>query len=283
MSLRRRRSAPDHRFALGQRGVWRARCALLAAACATGVVGAGGVDGLGSAARGAPAAGTGRSAGAKVTIMVVGSRATLLGPTAVTARRATVRVRGRRCAIAPDTPLAALLEARRAGAPSPLLRDYGHCSRQTRDAAALFVYALGPDHNRARDGWVYKVGHRLGTTGAADPSGPRGDGHRLGSGERVLWFWCQEPPAGGCQRTLEVSPEQRTLGAGQQLAVRVTGFDDHGRGAPVAGATVTLGSASASTGADGVARVTAAGSGPQALNALAAGTIAAFPVVVRVT
>ena len=49
------------------------------------------------------------------------------------------------------------------------LRDYGACSRRARDAGSLYVRQIGPDRERGRDGWVYKVGSRAGSTGAADP------------------------------------------------------------------------------------------------------------------
>ena len=99
---------------------------------------------------------------------------------------------------------------------------------------------------RGAAGWVYKVGRRAGTTGAADPSGPFGHG-RLKRGARVLWFWCAQSGGEACQRTLEVSLGRRRLPPGGMLAVTVRGYDDNGRGVPVAGATVRLGSATAVT------------------------------------
>ena len=62
------------------------------------------------------------------------------------------------------------------------------------------------------------------------------------------------------------------------------GYDDNGRGVPVAGALVRLGGAQALTGADGVATVTApAGAGPPCgVTAERDGMVRSFPVRVVV-
>jgi hypothetical protein len=164
----------------------------------------------------------------------------------VRASRVLVRVEGRRCAAGDGTALAALVRSK----PGRLrLRDFGSCSRSPRDGAALFVSAIGPDRSRGQNGWVYKVGRRSATAGAADPSGPFGRG-RLRSRQRVTWFYCRLR-GGGCQRTLEVraSPQQGGLVA------TVRGYDDEGRGVAVEGASVSAGDASAATGPDGSARL----------------------------
>jgi hypothetical protein len=164
----------------------------------------------------------------------------------VRASQVLVRVEGRRCAAGEGTPLAALVRSR----PGRLrLRDFGSCSRKPRDGAGLFVSGIGPDRNRGQNGWVYKVGRRSATAGAADPSGPFGRG-RLRSGQRVTWFYCRLV-SGGCQRTLEV----RARAESGALVTTVRGYDDEGRGALVEGATVRTGSLSATTGADGRARL----------------------------
>jgi hypothetical protein len=156
-----------------------------------------------------------------------------------------VRVGRRRCAVPSRTPLASLVRAR----PGRIrMRDFGSCSRRARDAAGLYVAAIGRERERGRGGWVYKVGRRAATAGAGDPSGPFGRG-RLRSGQRVTWFYCLE--ATRCQRTLDV----RTAVEAGAVRVTVTGYDDDGRGARIAGATVHVGGASALTGADGRARV----------------------------
>jgi hypothetical protein len=88
----------------------------------------------------------------------------------------------------------------------------------------------------------------------------------------VTWFWCAPDAGGRCQRTLETAHERQ----GEQVRVTVTGYDDRGRGVPVAGAAVRLGDASAVTDADGVATLGGAGR----LTASAAGMVPAFPVEV---
>jgi hypothetical protein len=164
----------------------------------------------------------------------------------VRARRVQVRVDGRRCAAGDGTPLAALVRSR----PGRLrLRDFGSCSRRPRDGAGLFVAAIGRDRNRGQDGWVYKVGRRAATAGAADPSGPFGRG-RLRAGQRVTWFYCRLRAA-SCQRTLEVRVTAEPGG----LAATVRGYDDEGRGVAVGSATVTAGGVSAGTGVDGRVRL----------------------------
>lgn len=161
--------------------------------------------------------------------------------------RTTVDVKGRSCAVAAATPLAALVRAR---VGRMTLRDYGSCSQRAADGAGLFVRSIRGEANRGLDGWVYKVGRKLGTAGAADPAGPFGSG-RLRPGDRVVWFYCVFD-AGSCQRSLEASV---TL-AGRVLAVSVNGYDDSGAGVAVAGASVTArkvkgGKQVAKTGADG--------------------------------
>ncbi|HYJ00156.1 MAG TPA: carboxypeptidase-like regulatory domain-containing protein [Thermoleophilaceae bacterium] len=154
----------------------------------------------------------------------------------VRAARTTVKVDGRSCAVGARTPLAALARAR----PGKMrLFDYGSCSARVADAAGLFVKSIRGQVNHGLNGWVYKVrrkagpaGAKLGTAGAADLAGPFGRG-RLRPGDRVIWFYCVFE-AGSCQRSLELA---WTL-AGRELSVSVTGYDDSGDGAPVAGATV---------------------------------------------
>jgi hypothetical protein len=216
-----------------------------------------------------------------------GVRATAAGPTVrqmvvfrsgeavtkrVAARRVTVRVQGRRCAAGDGTPLAALVRSR----PGRIrLRDFGSCSRRPRDGAGLFVSAIGPDRNRGQNGWVYKVGRRSATAGAADPSGPFGRG-RLRSGQRVTWFYCRLV-GGGCQRTLEVRATAEPGG----LVATVRGYDDEGRGIAVEGAIVSAGRASALTGPDGSARL-AVPSGAHRVVASKTGLVRSFAERVEV-
>ncbi|MBX5469628.1 MAG: carboxypeptidase regulatory-like domain-containing protein [Thermoleophilaceae bacterium] len=187
----------------------------------------------------------------------------------VRAAAARARVGRRRCAVPAATPLAALLRSRvaRVG-----LRDYGSCGRSARSAGGLYVRQIGPDRARGRAGWVYKVGNRQGTAGAADPAGPFGSG-RLRAGARVLWFFCHLDRRGGCERTLAVRLAAQGGGA---LVVTVRSYDDEGRGAPAAGATVHVGATTAMTGADGAARLTLA-PGRYTVWAEARGQIRSFP------
>jgi hypothetical protein len=166
----------------------------------------------------------------------------------VRASSAGARVGRRRCGVAAATPLAALLRSRpgRVG-----IEDFGSCSRGTRDSGQLYVRSIRGDRERGAGGWVYKVGRRIGTAGAADPKGPFGRG-RLRSGHRVTWFYCILR-GGTCQRTLALRASQ-TLGG--VVAVTVRSYDDEGRAAPAAGATVSGGGATSVTDAAGIARLT---------------------------
>ena len=160
----------------------------------------------------------------------------------VRARAATVRVSGRRCALAAGTPLAALVRSRpgRIG-----LHDFGSCSRRARDSGQLFVRSIRGDRNRGQDGWIYKVGRRLPDAGAGDPAGPFGRG-RLRAGQRVTWFYGRKQGA-SFQRTLEL----KATVSGRTVTVLVRGFDDNGHGVTVPGAAVSSGAGSAQTNANG--------------------------------
>jgi hypothetical protein len=213
---------------------------------------------------------------ATVGLMVVGKDRVLREAAPVKLKSRSVRVGGRRCAVGRATPLSALAGTRlKLG-----FRDYGSCGRSPRDAGALYVKRIGAERARGTAGWVYKVGRRAGTTGAADPSGPFGRG-KLKRGARVLWFWCVQVSGGTCQRTLEVSSDS-SVAPGAMLPVTVRGYDDNGRGAAVPGATVRLGSATAVSDATGVAQVAAPASGAARLTAEHAGMVRSWPRTVRV-
>jgi len=155
-------------------------------------------------------------------------------------------VAGRRCTAGDRTALAALVRSK----PGKLrLHDFGSCTRKASDGAGLFVRSIGGDANRGQNGWVYKVGRRAASAGAADPGGPFGRG-LLRAGQRVTWFYCRMRD-GGCQRTLEL---KLTTQPGTLIAT-VRGYDDQGDGVAVAGAEVSAGGASAQTDASGVARL----------------------------
>ncbi|HKP89116.1 MAG TPA: hypothetical protein VJT75_04000 [Thermoleophilaceae bacterium] len=167
----------------------------------------------------------------------------------VAARKTRVHVHGEDCAVPSATALAALALS---DPPGLKLHDYGACSGRARDAGGLFVRSLGGDANKGTDGWVYKVGRRLATAGAADPSGPFGNG-RLDDGVRVTWFYCHlDPQKHSCQRTLAVGAQQRSAG---QLTVHVTAYDDRGKGRPSRNATVHAGGEKAKTDENGDAEL----------------------------
>jgi hypothetical protein len=210
---------------------------------------------------------------ATVTTMVVGKSRTLRDAKDVRlVEKRRVKVGGRRCTVKGATPLGVLA---RLGL-TMRLRDYGHCGRRPADASSLFVTRIGPDRNRGQDGWVFKVGRRTPSTGAADVSG-----RRLRNHGRLLWFWCDAQPTGGCQRTLEATPDRTAAAPGEALRVTVRGYDDNGRGTAIEGATVVLGGASAVTGADGVATVIVLAAGRLRLTASKPGAVRSFPREVR--
>jgi hypothetical protein len=163
----------------------------------------------------------------------------------VSARATTARVGKKRCAVGASTALAALIRSK-VGAIA--IKDYGSCSRRARDAAGLYVRAIRSDRARGANGWVYKVGNRVASAGAADPAGPFGSG-RLRGGARVTWFYCRMTGS-SCQRTLA---SRAVAKGGGSVTVTVTAYDDNGHGKPAAGATVHAGSATATTAADGTA------------------------------
>jgi len=190
----------------------------------------------------------------------------------LTARATKVRVRSKRCAVGEGTALAALVRSR----PGRIaLRDFGACSSRPRNAAGLFVSGIRGDNNRGQNGWVYKVGRRAATAGAADPSGPFGRG-RLRTGQRITWFYCLHGSM-GCQHTLEAVPRATEGGA----VVTVRGYDDDGVGVRVAGATVIAGGRTVTTGPDGTARLDLV-AGRHRVTAAKAGLVRSFAEFVRV-
>lgn len=207
-----------------------------------------------------------------VDLQVVGKTKVLRAAAPVKAKATTVRVGGKRCAVAAGTPLAAL-------ARTPLrlgLRDYGSCGRKPRDAASLYVRAVAGERGKGEDGWVYKIGAKTPGQGAGDP------GSRVKPGRELLWFWCDMGKT-GCQRTLKVVPTSDAALAGQSVGVTVIGYDDQGKGKPVAGATVRGGAADVVTSADGTATVQVpAGSASLDLVATQAGMVQSFPAGVQV-
>jgi hypothetical protein len=164
----------------------------------------------------------------------------------VSTRATKVTVAGRRCAVGERTALAALVRSK----PGRLkLHDFGSCSRRASDGAGLFIRSIRGDTNRGQNGWVYKVGRRAATAGAADLGGPFGRG-LLKAGQRVTWFYCRMRD-GGCQRTLELKLHTQP----GELTATVRAYDDDGKGVPASGATVSAGGETATTDASGVVRL----------------------------
>ena len=240
-----------------RRGQIAAATALAVAAVAVaGPIGASGSPRAGAAAKRGPAV--------QQLIVFRGGKAVAK---AVRASATTVRIGRRRCAVASGTPLAALVRSKPGGLG---LRDFGACSQRGADGGGLFVRSIRGQANKGKDGWVYKVGRRAATAGAADPSGPFGSG-RLRTGRRVTWFYCVLANR-SCQRTLELAAVAEGAGV---VRVTVRAYDDEGRSIPAAGATVSGGGASSAAGADGVARLTLP-PGPVRLHARQAGAIRSF-------
>ena len=192
----------------------------------------------------------------------------------VRASAASAKVGGGRCALGRATPLAALVRSR----PGKIgLRDFGSCSRRAGDSGQLFVRSVRKDRNRGLDGWVYKVGRKLASAGAADTTGPFGRG-RLKRGQRVTWFYGRSRQ-GSFQRTLELDASQSS--ADGTVAVRVRGYDDDGRGVAIAGAEVRAGGTMAVTDSAGVAMLGLA-PGSYRMRARKRGLISSFELKVTV-
>jgi hypothetical protein len=210
------------------------------------------------------------AAAAEVELMVVGKERVVRDARDVRLKERKVKVGGRSCRVGARTPLSVLAATRlKLG-----IRDYGRCGRRPRDAVGLYVTKVAGERERGRGGWVYKIGRRAPSIGAADVS------RRLRGGDRVLWFWCEQDDTGGCQRTLETQPDRTAALPGETLRVTVRGYDDQGRGVAVEGATVRLGSATAVSGPDGVAVLTVVDGGR--LEAEKDGLVRAFPREVTV-
>jgi hypothetical protein len=208
----------------------------------------------------------------RVDAMVVDKSGDVFGPRPVAASRTRVRASGKRCRVGQGLPLSALAAAHRAGGPG--FRNRGPCD-------SIYVFQVGSDREAGRGGWVYKVDQRLGTVGAADPTGPFGDGRRLRTGQRVLWYWCNV--GGRCQRTLGVRLSTRITTRGTRFRVRALAYDDNGRGRHQRGVQVSIAGSSATTGPDGLATLTAPRRpGAYRVAARATGLIPAFPEVLTV-
>lgn len=173
-----------------------------------------------------------------------------------------VKVGSARRSVATGTPLAALERSRpgRIG-----LRSFG---------GQLYVSSVASDRARGRSGWLYKVGNRLASAGAADPSGPFGSGP-LRTGQKVTWYYGSLQGQSG-PRTLTLKVTAGSM-PGTALA-RARSYDDEGRSRAEPGVSVMAsGGASAATGADGSA-VVAAAAGRHTFTATKSASIRSFPV-----
>jgi len=184
--------------------------------------------------------------------------------------------RARSCMAPAATPLAALLALH---APRVRVIDYASCSARARDAAGLYVDRVGGDVARGSDGWVYKVGRLVYSTGAADVA------RKLKGGQRLLWFYCHMQTTGGCQRTLDLSVAASSPGpfpVGSALNLVVRGYDDRGKGVPIGGASVTIAGVTAMSQADGTVSITPPFAGRFTATATAPGLVRSFPLLVTV-
>ncbi len=211
-----------------------------------------------------------RSEGARVNVLLAGK--SKQHEAVVRARATVVKVGARKCRVGRSTPLAALAALLRKRELNYRIRDYGNCSRETAiGSGQLFVRRIGSDANRGNDGWFYKVNDRAPEIGAGDASA------RLRKGDRLLWFFCVfEEKVRSCQRSLRVVTASGSARAGGELRATVRGYDNAGHGVPVGGATVSLGPATAVSGADGVATLVAPAPGRYALGARKQGMVDAF-------
>jgi hypothetical protein len=220
----------------------------------------------------APSAGTAQQGAPRIDQMVV-FRSGKVASARPLAKPTTATVGRRDCGVAARTALAALLWSD----PGPIgFHDYGACSRRPADSAGLFVKSIRGERNRNQDGWVYKVGRKLATAGAADPAGPFGSG-RLRAGDDVIWFYCRQLRTGSCQRSLEVD----TAIDGRRLSVTVTGYDDAGEGKSIAGAKVVAGGERTTTDGDGKANLTL-DRGAHRIHAEKQGAVRSFAKRVRI-
>ncbi|HUA12751.1 MAG TPA: hypothetical protein VMA83_12215 [Solirubrobacteraceae bacterium] len=225
-----------------------------------------------------------------IRIMIVGKNGRVILPArSITDAPATLKVEGHRCAVAAGTALAALADLARAHVHLPLgLMAYEPCDTNPASAEGLFVETIDGIHRDAAEkgtynGWAYKVGNRGATAGAGSEKGPFGNGRKLSTGQDVLWFWCVYKGS-LCQPTLGVSPAHTTARAGGKLDVKVDAYDESGKGTPADGATVTLGSQSATAGATGRVQITVpARAGRYLLSAHKRGLVTAFQRTIVVT
>ena len=197
------------------------------------------------------------AASPRVQARVIDKQGDVTGPRSVRIGAGRVRSGGRTCRL-------------RAGLPVSVFRALRVPFSVRGECENLYVFKAAGDRGGGAQGWVYKVGRRLPSVSSSDPSA------RLRSGQRVTWFWCVR--AGSCQRTLEVRPAARSVAPGATLRVTVRAYDDFGRGRAQPSALVSLGPATAVTGADGTATLVAPpAAGRYSLLAERDGLVPSFP------
>ena len=184
----------------------------------------------------------------RVSQLVVFRDGSAKAKSAISTRAAKVRVGGGRCAAADGTALAALVRSK----PGRLrLRDFGTCSLRASDGGGLFVRGIRGDANRGQDGWVYKVGRRAATAGAADPAGPSGAaGCARASGSPGSTAGCGRAASGRSSSSCRPSRDG---------VASVRGYDDAGDGVAGGRRDGEAAGRRRPTGASGVARLDAAG------------------------
>ena len=134
-------------------------------------------------------------------------------------------------------------------------------------------------------GIVFLIGqaYDYATLGFGIADGPFGTGRGLRSGQRVLWYWCELSAAERCPPTLEIGLDADRVAPGGAVQATVRAYDDDGHGAPVAGATATLGDATATSGADGAATLVApTAPGAYDVTGTAPGDVSGFPARLEV-
>ena len=182
------------------------------------------------------------------------------GPARVALRAVTVRSGSRRCRLRAGLALNVL---------SLMRVPFGARG----DCDALYVFQVRGHRETGRSGWVYKVGRRLPSRSASDPTGV------LRSGQRLVWFWCRQ--AGNCQRTLAMAAP-RSVRRGVRFRVTVRGYDDFGRGRRIRGAVVRYDGQAARTNRSGVAVLRPRRPGRLRLVVTRRGMIRSFSSVVTV-
>ncbi len=225
---------------------------------------------------------TGKSSVKRVRVMVEGPKRTIAGASLLKARGATVRAGKKRCKVMANTPLAALVAASRRSNFGIRMKDFGNCSKKlAANSSQLFVDKVGSFSNKGNDGWFFKVNDKAGTTGAADPSGPFGNGV-LRSGDRVAWFYCKyRKSSGSCQRTLRLI-SRKTAQKGGAFRVKVIGYDNSKRGSAISKARVRFAGQTVVTDKKGRVVLRPRRKGRFKLTASRAGMIPAFATQVQV-